>query len=75
MENLFSSDDILLYKAVLLFYKGDYREAIHEFRQSWKMKKRFKNLENDETKRREDEDTDDEIGNSDEEDSIDIHGQ
>ena len=38
MENLFSLDDILLYRAVLKFYAQDYRGAIRDFKMSFKIK-------------------------------------
>ena len=47
MENLFSLDDILLYRAILKFYAEDYRSAIRDFKQSFKIKQQYKVLDNE----------------------------
>lgn len=47
MENLFSLDDIYLYRAVLKFYSEDYRGAIHDFKKSFKTKQQYKILDNE----------------------------
>ena len=38
MENMFSLDDLFLYRGVLRFYAGKYQEAINDFQQSFKVK-------------------------------------
>ena len=35
MENLFSKDDIYLYRGVIRFYQGDYKKAIQDFQFSY----------------------------------------
>ena len=47
MENLFSLDDIYLYRAVLKFYAGDYKGAIQDFKLSFKTKQQYKILDNE----------------------------
>ena len=47
MENLFSKDDLCLYRGVLNFYKGDYSAAIKDFQQSYSVKKMYKILDNE----------------------------
>jgi hypothetical protein len=42
MENLFSKDDIFLYRGVIQFYQGEYLKAIDDFKNSSKTKKLFK---------------------------------
>lgn len=47
MENLFSKDDLYLYRGVLNFYKGDYAAAIKDYQQSYRVKKLYKILDNE----------------------------
>ena len=47
MENLFSLDDIYLYRAVLLFYAEEYEAAIQDFKTCLRVKKQYKILDND----------------------------
>ena len=47
MENLFSKDDLFLYRSVMNFYAGRYREAISDMRQSYDIKKNYKVIDND----------------------------
>ena len=46
MENMFSLDDLFLYRGVLRFYAGKYQEAINDFQQSYKVKNLQKVLDN-----------------------------
>ena len=47
MENLFSLDDIYLYRAVLKFYAEDFEGAIKDFKKSFKTKQKYKILDNE----------------------------
>lgn len=46
MENLFSKDDMYLYRAVLRFYLGKFRESISDFAESKRVKKVNKLIDN-----------------------------
>jgi len=47
MENLFSKDDLHLYRGVLNFYKQDYNAAIRDYKLSHKVKRMYKILDNE----------------------------
>ena len=47
MENLFSKDDLYLYKGVLNFYYDKPMEAIKDFKRSQRTKNMFKILDNE----------------------------
>ena len=47
MENLFSKDDLYLYRGVLNFYRADFAAAIKDFKSSYKVKKMYKILDNE----------------------------
>ena len=47
MENLFSRDDLYLYRGVANFYKADYQAAVLDYKQSYKVKKMYKILDNE----------------------------
>jgi len=49
MENLFSKDDIYLYRGVIHFYQGNYKKAIQDFQYSNQVKKLHKLLDNQQT--------------------------
>ena len=71
MENLFSLDDIYLYRAVLLFYAEEYEAAIQDFKTCLKVKKQYKILDNDDQGSGEDGD-ENEDGAADDDDSDDL---
>jgi len=45
MENLFSKDDLYLYRGVLKFYAGLYSEAAHDFKLAASTKRLNKKLD------------------------------
>lgn len=47
MENLFSRDDLYLYRGILNFYKKEFGAAIRDFKKSYKVKKMYKILDNE----------------------------
>jgi len=47
MENLFSKDDIFLYRAVINFYNENYFDAILDLKLNYKVKQTYKILDNE----------------------------
>ena len=47
MENLFSKDDIYIYRGIIHFYQGNYHQAIADFKDSARTKRLFKFWDND----------------------------
>ena len=63
MENLFSKDDIFLYRGIIHFYRGMYKEAIQDFKSSNQVKRLHKLLDNQQAQNTDSESSDSEDDN------------